>query len=108
MSLKLDGRRRQRLHAALLSAFPQPGDLAQMVSFQLNESLNTISLAPALSDIVFDLIRWAEARGMVERLVIAARSRNPGNEDLRIVAEQLGLRITVYQGSELPQVYRAK
>jgi hypothetical protein len=79
-----------------------------MVSFQLNESLHTISLASNLSDLVFDLIQWAEARGAVEPLIIAARTRNPGNEDLRLVAEHLGVRIAVYQGPEPPQIHRAK
>ena len=70
------------LHSALLSAFPDYGDLAQMVRFELGENLDAIVGEGALNDVVFKLITWVDAKGRIADLVIGARKENPDNPEL--------------------------
>ena len=86
--MELDGKTRKQFHDALLSAFPSPAKLKQMVSFELDENLDVISTGGNHSDVVFELIKWAESEGKVEKLLTAARSANPGNPKLRSFDQQ--------------------
>src|SRR5947207_3096708 len=79
----MDGTRLRQLQAALLSAFPTEGDLAQMVRFGLNESLPSISLGANLREVIFHLIEWALAHGRLEDLIRAALDANPTNPGLQ-------------------------
>ncbi len=72
----------RRLHEVLLFAFPNRGALERMVAHYLGENLNIISGAGGLSDVVFDLVQWADAQGRVAELVAAARAANQSNPDL--------------------------
>jgi hypothetical protein len=96
--LWFNGERLQQFHKALLSAFPTPGKLRQMVRFKLDENLDAIS--PWLdatriagganhSEVVSNLIEWADAEGRLEELLIAACKEIPGNPDLRRFDEQM-------------------
>ncbi|WP_063800830.1 GUN4 domain-containing protein [Mastigocoleus testarum] len=87
--IQLDGKSRKQFHDALLSAFPSKANLEQMVSFELNENLDTIATGGSYSEVVFKLIEWSEARGKVENLLDAARSSNPGNPKLQGFAQQI-------------------
>lgn len=79
---RLTGPEWAMLQKALLSAFPSSGGLEQMVAFKLGENLDAIA-SGSLSDKVYGLIQWSQARGTTERLFRAARDENPGNQDLR-------------------------
>ena len=87
--MQLDGKSRKQFHEALLSAFPSAADLEQMVSFELDENLNYIATGGNYSEVVFKLIKWAQAQGRVEELLSAAGSANPGNPKLRSFDEQI-------------------
>ena len=87
--MQLTGPEHRQLRDALISAYPSRSTLAQMVSFELNENLNTIVGDGGLSDVVFNLINWAESRGRLEELVTKARKANPGNPQLRAFAERM-------------------
>ena len=87
--MELDGRTRKQFHEALLSAFPSKASLEQMVSFELDENLDTISTGGNYAEVVFTLIKWAQAQGRVKELLTAARSQNPGNPKLRSFEEQM-------------------
>lgn len=87
--MKLSGERRQRLHSALLDAFPDKSSLEQMLSFGLNKNLNTLASESSLQNIVFKIIQAAEAEGWIKDLVNAARQANSGNESLKIITEEL-------------------
>ncbi|MDJ0773467.1 MAG: effector-associated domain EAD1-containing protein [Mastigocoleus sp. MO_167.B18] len=87
----LSGSQRQQLQNALMDAFPKKSSLEQMLSFELDEKLNTIASEGNLNQIVFELIKEAEAQNWVEDLVIAARKKNPGNQHLKDVAKILGI-----------------
>src|SRR5688500_4233001 len=77
-----DGRHVETLHRTLLSAFPTQRALEQMLRFGMDLNLAEIA-SGNLSDQVFDVIRYAEARGVVPRLVESALAANPTNPDLR-------------------------
>src|SRR5262245_35071168 len=80
--MTLDGSRVETLHRALLSAFPTQRGLEQMVRFGMNLNLAEVA-SGNLSDQVFDVLRYAEARGVVPQLVESALAANPTNPDLR-------------------------
>ncbi|AFY58983.1 hypothetical protein Riv7116_6661 [Rivularia sp. PCC 7116] len=77
--MQLNGEQRELFHKSLLSAFPYISNLRQMVDFKLDKNLNAIAMGENHSDIVFKLIKWAEAEGKVEKLLTAARESNSGN-----------------------------
>ena len=81
-----------QLNTALMAAFPSLSALRMMVRFECNENLEAIaSTQGALEVVVFELVERAMAYNWVDQLVIGARRRNPGDEQLRDVAEALGI-----------------
>ena len=91
---KLDPEQFLQLKKALLSGFPDPAKLKQMVFFGF-EKQNLDEIATGnYDDVVFELIKWAETNGKLENLLIAARDKdrggNPGNPQLKKICEQLG------------------
>ncbi len=92
--MSLSGQQRRELQDALIDAFPNPKSLERMLENELNKNLKAITGEGSLQDIVFDLIKTANAQGWVEDLVRAARNSNPGNERLRAIAEGLPNRPT--------------
>jgi len=87
--MQLNGQTRKQFHHALLSAFPTPAKLKQMVSFELDKNLTVIATGENYSEVVLKLIEWAEAEAKVEELLKAARSTNPGNTKLKSFDEQI-------------------
>lgn len=79
----MDGIQRQKLHNALMDAFPDVKALEQMVSFQLNLPLSSITTTKDLSEATFELIKWANAQGRISDLVEGACKQNIGNPKLR-------------------------
>src|ERR1051326_7115985 len=96
---KLDKQQFKELHAALLSAFPTPARLEMMVKLGLDENLDAIAGGRDLTVITYELLGWAESRGRVEELIVAAVEGNPGNPELRSYQEKR-LRTTVSSGGE--------
>ncbi len=68
-----------------------------MVRFRLDENLEAIDSGTRSanaaganhSEVVSNLIGWAEKHGRLEELLIAARKENPGNPVLRKFDEQI-------------------
>lgn len=87
--MNLSGQQRKQLQLALIDAFPNTASLEQMLSFELDKNLRAIADGGSLQEIVFRLIRTAEAEGWFEQLIIAARNFNPGNRLLKAIAEEL-------------------
>ena len=87
----LTGAQYQQLHSALLSAFPSPDALRQMVYFGLDQNLVSIAGGNDLSAVTLSLIEWARAYDKIKDLIQAARAANPGNPQLRAFAAQVGL-----------------
>ena len=84
--MKLSGAQLQQILNALISAYPSYAALERMVRFGLSENLQSIAGSGILTDVVFQLISWAQAQGRLEELVREAYEQNPGNPDLRAVA----------------------
>jgi hypothetical protein len=83
--MKLSGQQRKELQEALIDAFVNKASLEQMLSYELEKSLETIAGDSNLQEITFKLIQAAEAEGWVEDLVRAARTSNPGNLNLQSI-----------------------
>jgi hypothetical protein len=87
--MKLEGLQRRQFYEALLDAFDLNG-LTRMVSFELNESLNLIAGGSSTSDIVFNLIQWAERTNRTKDLLQGALAENPNNHLLNKFAQEVG------------------
>jgi len=84
----LDGKQIKQLADSLLGAFTGFDDLARVVRVALNEPLyHIVDQRASLTDQVWKLVEWAEARGKVRDLIRAAVAQIPGNVRLRAAAE---------------------
>lgn len=75
--------RKQRLQEALIEAFPDLDSLEQMLEYRLDKNLQNITGNGNLNNVVFKLIKKANAEGWLNRLVEVAHEENPGNEKLQ-------------------------
>lgn len=92
MALELNGREKRALREALLDAFPSWSSLAMMLDERLDWKLATITAQAAALDVnAFELVQWAEARGQIADLIVAARNERPGNQKLEQFAAAVGL-----------------
>ncbi|NEO14701.1 MAG: hypothetical protein F6J98_22935 [Moorea sp. SIO4G2] len=71
--MNLSGQQRKQLQEALIKAFPDKSSLEQMLSFELNKNLNAISGGANLKEVVFELIKIAEAENWIKDLIYGAR-----------------------------------
>src|SRR5947199_2295732 len=89
--MELSGPQQKQLQKALISAYPIRSALEQMVFHGLGVHLDAITAQGGLEQVVFELLRWAQAQGRLEELIRAAREQNSGNQELQRVAAQLGV-----------------
>lgn len=88
-ALRLSGAQVGELQASLLDAYPNESVLRQMVRIQLDQRLDVLAGGGSLSEIVFNLIAWAEAHDRVLELVTRAQQQTPGNRRLAAFAATL-------------------
>lgn len=74
---------RKDLRDAILSAYPDPGDLEMLADEALDENLAAIAGGRNLTQIVFKLIQWAVAKGRIDDLVIGVYRDVPDNPAVR-------------------------
>jgi V8-like Glu-specific endopeptidase len=86
---KLTAEQRRKLHAALVQAFESYDDLAEVTDLYLNERLANISSPAKMPTVVLRLITWGEARGILDRVIEAARNARPENPELTAAAEAI-------------------
>ena len=79
----LSGQQRKKLQDALIAAFPDKASLKQMLDYGLGKNLDAIAGGSDLKEIVFNLIKKAEAGNWIENLIAAAHNSNPGNSTLK-------------------------
>lgn len=84
--MKLTGKQIQQIRMALVDAF-SPEGLRMMVREQLDESLSAIAGGATHSDVVFNLIEWAERTGKVADLIAGAYAANPGYAGLKVLVD---------------------
>ncbi|TMC19604.1 MAG: toll/interleukin-1 receptor domain-containing protein [Chloroflexi bacterium] len=89
--MTLTGPQQKKLREALLHVCPTRSELELMLTDELNVSLSTITGDINLGHTVFELIRWAMARGRLEELVAAAIKMSGENSELASVAQELGV-----------------
>lgn len=83
--MQLTGKQVRQLQEALLTAFPQRSDLTRVVRFGLDQYLDNITTAGTYSQVVFELIEWAEAHNQITALLEAACAENPASRTLQTV-----------------------
>lgn len=86
---RLTASQRKQLHQALVQAFASYDELDQATQLYLNERLANIALPSAMPTVVLKLITWGEARGILGRVIEAAREERPDNPDLAAVAQAI-------------------
>jgi tetratricopeptide (TPR) repeat protein len=91
VSFNLSGRDIAQLCEALLDAFPVRADLASMIRYRLERSLEAISITDNLEATVFRLVRASTVEGWTGSLVVAALESRPDNAALLGFAERFGL-----------------
>ncbi len=85
----LSGQQFGRLRDALIASFPREANLREMLRTELELNLERVAGGNNLRDMVSQLIEYAEAHNKIQDLVRAARNSNPGNPQLRDIAEEL-------------------
>jgi hypothetical protein len=81
----------RQFQRVLLDAFPRPSELAQMISYELDENPEVIAGGEQLTDRVFNLLTWAGAHDKYAALLAAAYKANPDNIALRKIAFEFGI-----------------
>ncbi|MEH2457499.1 GUN4 domain-containing protein [Nostoc sp.] len=87
--MELNNQESELLYAALMSAFPERHTLKQMVKHRLGQRLEAIAGGENQTQVVFNLIEWAESKGKELDLITGAYQENPGNPKLRAFCQQL-------------------
>jgi len=87
---ELSGVQTAQLQLGLVSAF-NPSDLKQMVQIALGENLDAIvgTTGRSHSEVVFDLINWAQRHAKLSLLIQGATATNPDNPALLRFASML-------------------
>jgi formylglycine-generating enzyme required for sulfatase activity len=85
----LSGKNRKKLCEALIDAYRDVGDLEIFVLEEFEENLTKIVRGRTLSQVVFNLISWAESKGILKKLIEQACEQNPGNEKLQAIKQEL-------------------
>jgi hypothetical protein len=76
---KLKGEQVALLCKALEDAIPEEETLEQLTLFSLNERLRNIPKAKTYLAQIVNVVNWAESKGKIRELIIAASLENPGN-----------------------------
>jgi len=103
--MQLDGPVSRLLSDALCDAFNR-SELEQLLSFELNRSLATITLGNNLRQIVFELIQTANRQNWADQLILAARRYNPANDKLFMAAQAADLATEISATRGLEKIVR--
>jgi hypothetical protein len=88
---------RKKLLEALDEAFPEVADFEALAFYHLNVSLEKVTDSPTRKDrVMMGLIQWAENGDRVPDLLVGARTLNPGNRLLEVVAAAITEKIKAY------------
>ena len=105
--LQVTGTQYGELTNALAKAFPTRARLERMLQFRLAKSLNEIAgEGIPLLDALFQVIQDANAQAWTLDLVTAARASNPGNPQLLVFCQSLGLAPATPPHAELERLIR--
>jgi hypothetical protein len=96
----------EEFQEGILDAFDKD-ELAQLLRVRLNTRLDNVAAGGGFGKVVFDLLNWAERRGLEPDLARAAYLARPNNEKLRIVYAKYGMAPAVSVQSAGTQVVGA-
>jgi Effector-associated domain 1/TIR domain len=91
VNMELSGNQVKQLRGALQSAFPEKSKLKQLLREEMDVNLDAVVGNGNLTDIIADLITFAESEGRLVEFLTSAIRVNPGNLKLRLFAESVGL-----------------
>lgn len=89
--MKLNKIQRKQLREAIMSAYRSKSRLKVLLSDELDSRLDDIVGGETYTEIVFNLVDWADEQGRLEELISAAYRTNPRNEDFLKFVESLGV-----------------
>lgn len=84
----------KQLRKALLSVYPSKGDLEIFVADGLGKNLEEITNEGNLTQDVFKLVQWANAKGLIDKLFQAFCSENETNPTVTALQQQLRQKAT--------------
>lgn len=87
--MALDGKRRKSLSEALLDGYRSHTDLQMMMQYGLDQNLEEIAHGLNLQETVLKLIDWAESRGVLNKLIVAAHTHNRGNQSIESIYKDI-------------------
>jgi len=90
--MKLRGTEFKRMHDAFLSAFNSENDIQQLLRFHLEASLSDVPKGDSFSDLVFNLIEWAERVDKVDQLLNGAIKERPQKDALNDLRDAIAER----------------
>lgn len=108
--LVLSSNERKQLRQAIIAAYPAPGDLEIFVDEALNQNLAVIAGGRNLNQTVYDLIKWAVAKGYTDGLImqLAQDTQNPDIQRICSRVLQQYLSLNADDGAEpLPSIGQA-
>jgi hypothetical protein len=91
LTLNFTGADHKALADALVSAFPTPEHLDEMLTARLDQPLALVAAPYPLGQAAFAVVRAFKARGHLLRLMASARASQPDNPALAAVAERFAL-----------------
>lgn len=94
---RVTGNQFKQFTDALLSAFPEHAALEQMVRVRLDRNLDAIAGGETLAETVHNLVRCAEANGLLGALVAGAVAEVPGNPELQALVATLVNQVNIQQ-----------
>jgi hypothetical protein len=77
------------LFEAIQDAFPQRGDLAELVYFKLGQKLENIAGGQTGKEIAFNLVVWLDSNGKIGTFVKGALEKNPDNSRLKSIGVEI-------------------
>jgi len=89
--MSLEGKQIRCLFDAILSGYRSKVQLAMMVRMELGEKLSEIADGTNLSEVVFELIDWADRTGRVHDLIGAAHRGNLNNPQIRALISDFAI-----------------
>jgi len=85
----LTGSQREEILKAIVNAYPEESDLERVIDFKLEEKLNVIAGGRNYQEVVFNLLKWADSRGKLAKLIEVLANENPGNQQLNAIKQKL-------------------
>ncbi len=87
--MHLSGDELRKLRLAITSAYPSKADLKIMAREKLEVNLDEVAGGKDDTEVVFNLIQWAESRGELEQLIESLCKERPKNEVFKKIKDEL-------------------